>query len=463
MCLFLSSQNGSLNRNMNSEKTIGMKKHLITLLTALLSLVVVAQAQTKDSKFGVDSMKTLRNASVYGQLVKQKRYEEALPSWRYVFENAPRFQKNTYIKGVTIMRYMAKKDPKYIDTLMMVYDQRIKYFGNDRKYNKHFLLGRKGRDCYRYKGKTLEGLKEAYTYVNESLKGLGERTEPAVLSVSMAISAKLLEKGELTKEEMLSNYEKYMNVVEKQIQVSPRHKKKLAIVKANIETLFFDAGVADCETLAKLLTPKFDAGIEDVNELKNMMSLLKRSECSDGELYGRLAEKIYKLEPSADLAYDMAILFLKREEFSKTEEYLKEAIATSDSNEHKVDYLLKLAKIKSSQNNYSAVKKYCNEVLALDSKKGEAHLLIGKAYAQYSKKYSKEPFDQHTVFWAAVDRFIKAKSVDPSVAKEANELIKTYSVYFPSKNEAFFRNITPGKKVKIGDWINETTTARFRK
>jgi len=441
-----------------------MKKHLVTLLTAVFLLAMGTQAQTIDSKFGVDSVKTLVNASIYGQLVKQKRYAEALPAWRYVFVNAPKFQKSTYIKGVSIMRYMSKKDPKYVDTLMMVYDQRIKYFGNDRKYPKAWILGRKGTDCLRYKGKTTEGVKEAYTYLVESMNASGNITEPAVLNSAMAASIKLLRADQLTNEDIIANYGKYISILEKQIQVASKSKtkKKIQNVKSNIETLFFDAGVADCEILANLLTPKFDAGIEDVNELKDMISLLKRSECTGGDLYGRVAEKIYKLAPSAGAAYDLAILFQKREEYDKTEIYIKEAIATETVVENKADYLYKLATIKFSQKKYAEVKKYCTQALAINPKRGDAHILIGKSYALFSKSYSKETFEQHTVFWVAVDRFKKAKAVDPSSNVEANKLIKLYSQYFPSKNEAFFRNITPGTRVKVGAWINETTIARFR-
>jgi len=210
-----------------------MKKHLVTLLTAVFLLAMGTQAQTIDSKFGVDSVKTLVNASIYGQLVKQKRYAEALPAWRYVFVNAPKFQKSTYIKGVSIMRYMSKKDPKYVDTLMMVYDQRIKYFGNDRKYPKAWILGRKGTDCLKYKGKTTEGVKEAYTYLVESMNASGNITEPAVLNSAMAASIKLLRADQLTNEDIIANYGKYISILEKQIQVASKSKTKKKIQKKN--------------------------------------------------------------------------------------------------------------------------------------------------------------------------------------------------------------------------------------
>ena len=89
-------------------------------------------------------------------------------------------------------------------------------------------------------------------------------------------------------------------------------------------------------------------------------------------------------------------------------------------------------------------------------------ILLGKAYAFASKSYDGDDFEKHTLFWAAVDKFIKAKTEDPSVKEEANNLIAQYSQYFPSKEEAFFRSITEGSVVRIGGWINETIKVRFK-
>ena len=101
--------------------------------------------------------------------------------------------------------------------------------------------------------------------------------------------------------------------------------------------------------------------------------------------------------------------------------------------------------------------------MKINPNSGKAYILIGKAYVFGSKGYSQDDFEQHTVFWAAVDKFIKAKQVDPEVLTEADELIITYSVYFPTSGEAFFNSIKSGDTVKIGGWINENTVARFNK
>jgi hypothetical protein len=75
-----------------------------------------------------------------------------LPAWRYVFNNAPKFQMLTYTKGedLLINIYQQTKDKTYVDTLMMLYDQWAKYFGDHQRYGEGYILGKKGATLYRF-------------------------------------------------------------------------------------------------------------------------------------------------------------------------------------------------------------------------------------------------------------------------------------------------------------------------
>lgn len=119
-----------------------MKKFFV-LAFGICLFTGVVNAQTLDSKFGIDSAKTIEQASIYSEFVKQKINKDALPAWRYVFNNAPRFQLNTYVRGEDIMMnmYMQTKNPAYVDTLMMVYDQWIKYFGDPFPFWRRLHIG----------------------------------------------------------------------------------------------------------------------------------------------------------------------------------------------------------------------------------------------------------------------------------------------------------------------------------
>ena len=84
-------------------------KKIIALAFGVCLIGGLAKAQTLESKYGVDSVKTIENASIYTEFVKQKNYTDALPAWWYVFNNAPRFQMSIYARGEEIMLGMFRK------------------------------------------------------------------------------------------------------------------------------------------------------------------------------------------------------------------------------------------------------------------------------------------------------------------------------------------------------------------
>ena len=172
-------------------------------------------------------------------------------------------------------------------------------------------------------------------------------------------------------------------------------------MKGNVDAMFFNAGVADCETLNNLLSAKYEANKEDVANLKEVASLLRRSECVDLPLYATVAEQLYQLDPTADAAYSLAIMFLKRQEFDKTEGYLKEAIAKSEDNEAKAEYYLKMAQLQLAKKQYQATKTNALEVLKLNPNNGTALMLIGKAYANSASNYGEDDFDHASVSWGS--------------------------------------------------------------
>lgn len=439
-------------------------KKVIALALGVCFIGSFVKAQSVDSKYGPDSVKTMEQASIYFEFVKQKNYKDALPGWRYVFNNAPKFRMDTYTKGEDIMAgmYEKTKNQAYIDTMMMVYDQWMKNFGDHARYGEGYILGKKGFNLYRFRGvNNTEAAKEAFGYLTKSFEMQGDKSNPLIVKMTFAVADDLLKKGELSKDEYMKLYLQFSDFAERGMSTAQK-KAPYEDLKTTVDALFFNAGVADCQTLSEFLTPKFEKDKENMEVLKEISGLLKRGECTDVPLFAEVAENMYRLDPTAEAAYNLAIMFLKKKEYDKTESYLQEAIDKSTDDTAKAEYYLRMAQIKLSKKELPQAKKNALEALKLNPSMGEAYLIIGNAYAAYSKNYGEDDFDHAAVFWAAVDKFIKAKQVDPSVTEAANKLINAYSPYFPSKDEAFFRSVTSGTSVKLGDWINETTTARFR-
>ena len=104
---------------------------------------------------------------------------------------------------------------------------------------------------------------------------------------------------------------------------------------------------------------------------------------------------------------------------------------------------------------------YARKAIELDRTDGEPYMIIGYLYASSGKDCNANPLQAKSVYWAAVDQFVKAKTVDPSIAARANEMIRDYSKLFPTSEDAFFYNVFEGDDYQVECWINETTKARF--
>ena len=472
-------------------------KALKNILLAILMLVpglVMAQDQKADDKYGSNPEQCKMNLSVYREFVKQKNYKDALPAWRQTIKLCPKATKNLYIDGAKIYKYFIKQNKdnkelknKYVDSLMWVYDMRIKYFDHEAEN-----LGKKGVDLYTY---DKERYNEAYDYCKKSYEVLGNKTLAPTMFVMFRISVKKYKKKEIEKEQVLDDFNAAMSVYDYIINSAPAKKdslqkllsqetdarKKMKLerkikridkevkmakdLSSKTELLFTKSGVANCETLESIYGPKFESKKNDTVFLKQSLKILYKVGCTESDLFVKIAEAQYKIKPTETSAYSIAKILAKKKEYSKAIEYYKEAIKlASDSSEDKPKYYLELATILGTKLNKKAeAREYAYKALKLKPDWGKPYLLIGSLYASSSKGCGKDKFEQQAVFWAAVDKFIKAKAVDESVAEEANKLIGKYSQYFPDKEDAFFHGVKEGDTYTVGCWINEKTKARFHK
>ena len=230
---------------------------------------------------------------------------------------------------------------------------------------------------------------------------------------------------------------------------------------SNVELIFTKSGAATCESLIPLLTKRFEKKPEDLENLKKIVGLLRNFDCEESDIFEKSAESLYELEPSANSAYSLARVFLKKENWGKAINYYEEAIKRESDTITLARYNKELADILLAADR-SPVKavQHARAALNYNPDDGNPYLTIGRAYAN-AKDFGENKFEANTKYWAAVDMFYRAKSVDPSVGGKADKLINTYSKYFPDKEEAFFYNVTEGSNYTVGGWINHTTKVRF--
>lgn len=414
----------------------------------------------------------INNLSMYDQFYRQKDYKSAMESWRVLYRTYPKSIKNIYLHGCNMFEAKFNQGSSwteknfYIDSIMNVYDKRIKYFNE-----KGFVRGRQGVDYIKFKmenenwteDQLKDILKKGYGYLDESVKEEGLKTEAPVLVVYMQTTSRLFKLGEFPKEKVLENYEIVSNILDKHIAESP-NETIYADSKGIINKVFEVSGAADCEALIKLYEPRFSELAKDIDALKKVLRMLDRQDCTDSELFAHASEKLYELEPSAEAAFNMARLFMKRKDIAKGKDYYQQAIAVEKDVLLLSKYYFELGAFTfASEQNFQEAANYLRKAIANDQNNGRALLLLGDVFAGYSRHYGEKEVDHLSLFWLAVDYYNKAKRIDPEQAEKANEKIATYSQYFPTREALFFEGLQDGQPFKIGSWINETTTIRAKK
>ena len=438
---------------------------LFTLLISFFPATqVFAQKGVEDgSRFGhgKDSIRCLTNLSLYTEFYKQNNYEDAIRPWKIVYNECPKATKNIYLHGENMITDAIEnaedqaKKATLLDSLMRLYNKRMKYFDQ-----KGFVLGKKGLDLIRYSENSIDNLKQAYEYMKESIELRGVKSSAAVLVVYFSTTTNLYQNDEMTGEAVLDNYTQTLALVEKRLEQNP-NSNRYQKAKETLDEIFENSGAATCENLIALYKPKFNENKEDKALLNKINALLTDSRCSDSQLYLDVNIQLNKVEPNADKAHHIAQLYLERENLDKTIEYYKKAIELEEDDKTKAGYYIELASLTFERlEDKITARQYARKAIELDPNNGRPYILIGRMYTQSVNQCGEDEFEKKAVLWAAVDQFVKAKSVDPDLSKEAQDYINSYRPRFPDKKSIFFHNLQIGDSYQIGCWINETTTVR---
>ncbi len=430
---------------------------------------VAGTPQEKISKYGNDSVKCIINLSLYLESYKQwkaSKYKnisvkDAIKPWRWVFNNCPASRQSVYLDGIKITEWRIKnaeneeEKEKLIDTLMMVYDKRIRYFNKE-----GYVLGRKGVDLYSYRPQDYE---EIYKILGRSVDLDGNNSYPDVLVFYMRAAKKMIDEGKAPEDVIFDIYDKCSKIIDhnlKKYADNERKKTNWVNVKGNIDLTF--EPYATCEALLKIYGKKYSETPEDVDLLKKIIKILDKKKCTEDQLYFDATLSLYELDPSPESAFLIGKMLMKKEEYLKATKYLKEGNKLEDTDDVADSYLL-LASAYKQLKNFPVARTYALKSLEARPDDGHPLIIIGDMYAESASNCGTDEFTKKVAYWAAVDKFYRAKSIDPEIAEVANSRIATYKAYFPSIDKIFFNNLNEGDDYTVECWINEKTKVRAAK
>jgi hypothetical protein len=236
-------------------------------------------------------------------------------------------------------------------------------------------------------------------------------------------------------------------------------KEAWEVAQENLNSLA--APYLDCTTLTAIYTPKFTADPTNIELMEKILLFLGNAKCTGTDLYFKVSEAYLKLNPNAVGYRNLAAAYRAKKNNAKALEIYQKAAEKEEDVTLKVNDYIIMAKIALANRNHVQAKNYAEKALALNPNKGEAYILIGDSYLQAAHGCTE--FDKNAIYWVVVDQYIKAKNVDAGIAGAANRRIATYSNYFPTKADGFFRSIHEGDTYTLSCYPSLSTKARYLK
>jgi len=373
-------------------KTNKLKVVLLLAVAAVMAIPLQAQESACKGmpKFGKDSVQCVTNLSLYREPVKQKNYQDAYKPWKWVYENCPCASQFIYVDGVKILEFRANKatdaqvKQTIVDSLLGIYDARIKYFPRDPKGRSQVgnILTRKAIDAFSYNPDRPEN---AYNYVKQAIEIDGAEVLPEGLQLYLQSAIKMVELNKAEKTIVVDAYDQLSDLMDNAMQRvagDTNAVNKYLVIKNNIESLF--EPFATCEDLVNIYQAKFNANPNDIELLRKITKILEKKKCTDKDLFFAATENLHKLEPSASSAYMMAIKNMKEENWSQAAKYLNESISLfgpEDALKKEKAYMM-LGQVYLAQKNYTAAKSIALKMLEANPSDGNISLLRNGSIAE---------------------------------------------------------------------------------
>lgn len=403
------------------------------------------------------------NISLFTEYAKVKDFAAALDPWEKVYAECPSASKNIYILGTNIVNWQisqtqdAAEREALVQKLMKLFDDRQKYYGKDAK-----VLAQK---AYYYSVYKPNDKATVYNWLKEAITSLGTKTDPSYLQQFIYTSNDLYKADNTLAEQFINDYTMTNEILTtNSTNTALRNVETYKTLKQNVDVLFAASGVADCDKMNEVFLPNIENNQTNQSYLEGTIRLFKSVKCTESEAYFKAAEYAHRISPSAESATALGKMSYAKENYNNAINYYEEAVkmCTEDVDIAENQFLIAMTYFKMGQN--EKVREYCKQSLAANASQGAPHILLGTIYA--SAKVSDDPTLAKAAFWAAVDQFVKAKNAEPdnaAIVEQANKLIRTYSAYFPAKEEVFMHpEIEEGKSYYVGGLVRETTTVRSK-
>lgn len=407
---------------------------------------------------------------LYRDFLKIEDWDQAYAYWQKVYAVAPAAdgQRNTVLAdGIRFYEHFLSKtsDPdqknQWIDEIFKLYDQIAVCYPEG-----GYIQARKAFDLY-YKYRERAGKREIYDLFKASMDIDGLKTNDFVINPFTALMIDLYFEDQIP----VSEVKKYFELINTLIANGladcegtgcDRWEIIREYAPARLEAFEVVQGFFDCEYYMNKYYQEFLDASTDCDVIRTVYSRLKWGGCPDTDERFRALILSGNQNCVEESDLELAYQALRDARYTEAINLFQKAADEETNTEKKATYTLLIAKIYNAHlKDFSRARQFALQAAALREGWGEPYILIGRLYASSGPLCGPgRGWDSQVVVWPAIDMWSKAKSVDPSVAAEANKWINTYRKFMPTREDVFIRNLKEGQSFRVGCWIQENTIIR---
>ncbi|MEQ9422773.1 MAG: hypothetical protein RJQ09_00040 [Cyclobacteriaceae bacterium] len=395
--------------------------------------------------------------ALYGDALKIGDHKNAAKNLRWLLTNAPDLNASLYINGAKIYEALADDEENaaqsiaYADSAMIMYDLRIKYFGEEEE-----VLNRKAFKAYKY----YKGEKSKYGEVFELFKKAFEINGNEIFDNNLVAYMDVVRRhkltgGSLTDVEVIEIYGQLNDIIDFKLQ-STNNEGRLETYRDQIDKLLTATVTVDCEFVENNLAPKVEADPSDLKMAKKVFQLLLTGKCSDSPYFVQTARIVNEAEPNYGMAVVIAKKLSAEKDYEVAETYYNQALSLTEEETKKGEVMMDLAKMYNARGLKSQARSNALKAVQFDQAvASEAYTMIGHlymgSYDECRKGVSK--VEDRGVFLAAHEMYRKAGN---------SEGMRSSKEQFPSIEEIFELGMSEGETFKVGCWVNEVVTIQRR-
>ena len=437
-------------------------KFLLSAALAFTGFVAVAQDLSGEAyaMWGAtveERQENILKNSFLKESLQNRDYNAAAGFFNELVAKVPSAAESIYQRGeqIYINKFSRAKtraeQMQAFDSMMVVYDLRLQYFGQTPE-SKAKILDRRARQYAKFNKKDREGLREAFQM---AIAADVEGQNPDLYETIVHYFNNLCEdyaNDEVYPDTVIAEYDRLSPLFDAYTPGAD------ADYRAQFETLFGTSGVASCENLEALFAKKLAADPDNLDVLNQAVALMSRAKCTS-DFFFEVTERQYKQAPSANTAIYLAQAFQDKGDFAKATSYLREALKAETDEESRENLLVQLGMVELAQSHVAAAREVANELREINAENGYSYFILAQCYAASGCQEA---------FWAAYDTMKQAEERfdDDTLKEKAHALAAAYAGRWPQANDEkfFMEGITAGSSYTItcGAAAGVRTTVRFR-